>query len=48
VLSSIVDRKSLLAEITVTGSKTMDSDTNESGRIQYFFLRQMCYAMNKW
>jgi len=30
VLGSIVERKSLLAEVLVTGSETVDSDTNET------------------
>ena len=50
VLSSIVEGKSLLAEVTVTGSETMDLDTNETRCVyfsQCFFLGWMCYAMNQ-
>jgi len=50
VLSSIVDGKSLFSEVTVTGSETVDSDTNETGKIhfgQYFFLGWMHYVMNQ-
>jgi len=50
VLSSIVEGKSLLAEVTVTGSETMDLHTDETRRIcfiQCFFLRWMHYVMNQ-
>ena len=49
VLGSIVEGKSLLAEVMVTGSKTMDSDTNETSVHfgQCFFFGQMQYAMNQ-
>jgi len=51
ILSSTVDGRSLLAEITVAGGKTMDSDANETGSVQfsqYFFLGWMHYEVNKW
>jgi len=35
VLGSIVDGKSISAEVMVAGSKTMDSDTNETGSVQF-------------
>jgi len=50
VLSSTVDSRSLMAEIMISGCKTMDSDANEAGSVffsQHFFLRQMCYAVNQ-
>jgi len=50
VLGSIVEGESLLAEVTVTGSKTMDTDTNETRSVcfgQCFFLGWMYYVMNQ-
>jgi len=35
VISSIVEGKSLLAEVMVTGSETMDSDANEIGSVHF-------------
>jgi len=50
VLGSIVEGKSLLAEVMVTESETMDSDTNETRSVHFsqcFFLGWMCYVMNQ-
>jgi len=50
VLSSIVDGKSLLAEVMVTGSEPVDLDTNETRSVHFgqcFFLGWMHYAMNQ-
>jgi len=35
VLGSIVDGKSLSAEVMVAGSKTVDSDPNETGSVWF-------------
>jgi len=44
LLSSTVDERSLPAEVTVSGCKSLDLDADETGRIQFsqcFFLRWM-------
>jgi len=44
LLSSIIDKRSLPAEVMVAGCKTVDSDADETGSIQFgqcFFLRWM-------
>ena len=35
LLSSIVDERSLPAEVTVAGCETVDLDTNETGSVQF-------------
>ena len=40
VFSSIVDGKSLLEEVVISGSETVDLDTNETGAV-LIFLPQM-------
>ena len=49
VLGSI-EGKSLLEKVMVTGSETVDSDTDETRSVcfgQCFFLRWICYVMNQ-